>query len=337
MFKKTVALFFCFILGGIAYSQQITLSKAIQDSVQKIESELKTGQKVAVFDFVSESHDLSEHIIKEINDIIVNGKKLVLLERDRFDEILKKERDFQLSEVQDYREKVSIARIMGAQYVITGSLKLVGSSYIFDLYAIDIERGARVSSSRFKIRRNDNDIASFLGSPQSPNINRNRNNIDDWRNKQAYIGGYAGYGDWYNGYDFTDIGVYRGGVIGFKAEVSAAQFFSIDFDVGLEIGNTGLGFVTPCADILAHIPFRFEFGLDIGILGGIYGGDPYYFGVCGGASLGYKVGNGILFLDGIYMKDVIAQSNFYRDDYEETTGGFILRLGYKAGVGKRNK
>jgi len=335
MLKKTVTLFFCFIFGGIAYSQQLTLSKAIQDSVQKIESEIKTGQRVAVFNFISESNGLSDHIINEIMNNIVNDKKLLMVERYRIDAIMA-ERGIQFSGEVDDKEIVSIGNFAGAQYVISGSLNFVGSSYRFNLFAIDIARGVRVVNSLLPVKQNDSDIVYFLDTTtplkNRSNSQNNRSNIDDWRNKQAYIGGWGGYGEWYGGYDFPDIGIYRGGVIGFKTELSMAQYFSIDFDLGVEIGNTGLGFVTPCADIFAHVPFRFDFGLDIGVLGGIFAGDPYYFGVGGGASLGYKVGNGILFFEAVYLRSFLRASD---PDFDDT--GYILRLGYKVGVGKKNK
>jgi len=329
MFKKTAALFFCFIFGGIAYSQQLTLSKAIQDSVQKIESEIKTGQKVAVFNFISESYGLSDHIINEIMNIIINDKKLLVVERYRIDAILA-ERGIQLSGEVNDNEIVSIGNFSGAQYVITGSLNFVGSSYRFNLYAIDIGRGLRIGSSLLQVKQNDADISYFLDTTPSnkrSNTQTKNNIIEDWTNRQAYLGGWGGYGRWYLN-PYND-GAY-GGVFGLKAELCIAQFFSLDFDIGLEAGYTGWGAITPCADILAHIPLRFDFGLDIGLLGGIFAGDPYYFGVGSGASLGYKVGNGILFFDAVYLLGLIYED--YDDIYDT---GFIVRMGYKIGVGKR--
>ena len=322
MLKKTVALFFCFTLGSIAYSQQLTLSQAIQNSIQKIESEIEIGQKVAVLNFIGESPNLSNHIINEIIDNIINDKKLLVVERSRIDAILA-ERGIQLSgEVSD-AQIASIGNFDGAQYVITGSLNFVGSSYRFNLYVIDMNRGVRIASSLIQVRRNDADIAYFLDGAPSPN---RRGNIVDWRSRRGYIGGCGGYGNWYDG-GFSAF------VIGFKAELSVAQYFSIDFDIGFEIAESGFwGFVTPCGNILAHIPFRFESGLDIGILGGIYGGDPEYVGICGGASLGYNIGNGILFLDAFYMHSFLS---YDYDDMNTSLSGYIVRVGYKVGIGKR--
>jgi hypothetical protein len=175
-----------------------------------------------------------------------------------------------------------------------------------------------------QISNNDAEIAYFYdGAPSKDRSNYN----EDWTNRRAFIGGWGGHGDWYLSPNGND---YYGGVIGFKAELCIAQYFSLDFDVGLEFGVTGWGLVTPCADVLAHIPFRFDFGLDIGILGGIFLGDPFYAGICGGASLGCKIGKGVLFLDAVYLMGMLY------DDYDEVYNtGFIVRIGYKIGVGSR--
>jgi uncharacterized protein YbjQ (UPF0145 family) len=158
----------------------------------------------------------------------------------------------------------------------------------------------------------------------------------DWRNRRFYLGGWGGYGEWYEGYRY-------GGIAGVKAEWLMAKYFSLDFDLGAEIGDTGLGVVTPLGNILAHIPFRFNSGWDIGILGGIFAGDPSYIGVGCGVSLGYKLGNGVLFYDALFLKSFIEDDVEF-DRYYSYSGytadvrsaiGFNVRLGYKIGLGKR--
>jgi hypothetical protein len=42
---------------------------------------------VAVFNFISESHGLSDHFINEIMNIIINDKKLLVVERYRVDAV----------------------------------------------------------------------------------------------------------------------------------------------------------------------------------------------------------------------------------------------------------
>jgi hypothetical protein len=151
----------------------------------------------------------------------------------------------------------------------------------------------------------------------------------DWRSRRLYLGGWGGYGNWYEGYR-------QGGIVGVKAEWLLAKYFSVDFDVGVEIGNTGLGVATPFGNIFAHIPFRFNSGWEIGILGGIFAGDPSYIGIGTGVSLGRKLGNGILFYDVFFLKSFI-EDYIEIDKYSDTRSaiGVDLRLGYKIGLGKR--
>jgi TolB-like protein len=307
-------------LGGVVYSQQSTLPGAIQEAVKKVDSEIEKGQKVAIMNFISESPNLSDHIISEITNIIINEKRLLVVERSRIDAILA-ERGIQLSgEVSD-AQLALIGNFDGVQYVITGSLNFVGSLYRFNLYVIDMNRGVRMASSIIPIMQNDAEIAYFLDKTQSQDI-RSRNNNDDWKSKRAYIGGWVSGGPLYGGNVIS-------GIFGAKVEVSFARYFSLDFDLGLHIPiNKKIDLdpaIAPYVNILAHIPFRTESGLDIGILGGAYAGYPSYFGGCVGASLGYNMGPGIIFLDATYLQSFVNTDN----------NGFIAKLGYKAGLGKR--
>ena len=111
-----------------------------------------------------------------------------------------------------------------------------------------------------------------------------------------------------------------GGVFGLKVELPLARFFSIDLDIGAEVGETAFGVVTPYVNLLLHVPFRFDSGFNIGAVAGIGAGDPDYLCFIFGPSIGFRIGRGELFLDVITLTGLL-----------ENPGGFgvIGRMGYK--------
>jgi hypothetical protein len=161
----------------------------------------------------------------------------------------------------------------------------------------------------------------------------------DWTNKRWYIGFSVGGGHFatYEGEFSVGGGPYKwqeqkvaGGVVLFKAELDIAKYFAFDFDIGLAIGELSMAPVEPYLKILAHIPIRFNFGLDIGALGGIYGGEPDYFGVAEGASVGYKIGKGEIFAELVFLQPLLEHSIGTR-----TQNGIVGTIGYKVGLGSR--
>jgi len=347
---------FCIMLIGLngkVFAQtRYTLDEAVQKSAQDIQEKLARGVGVAVYKFDSPTEKFSRYVLDGMERNFVNGRKLDVLDRKET-EVIGKELEYQMSgHVGDDKQRRA-GNQEGAYVVITGSLEDMGSYFIISFKAIEIESRKLQASPSFRVIKDKTTDVLLSGASVSRNTARKVSTPnDDWRNKKLYIGGWGGFGQWYYGifnyvevYDsyygryvdhsYYELETYPGAVIGLKVELSVAQYFSIDFDFGFEMGKEGLGLegsgFAPCGDILLHIPFRFEFGLDIGLLGGIYGGDPAYIGFMGGASLGYKAGNGIIFIDAVYLKTFLGT-----DDLEGDCTGFIIRMGYKFGVGKRN-
>jgi TolB-like protein len=310
-----------FLNAGLVYSQQaLDFSGAIQSAAIKIEQEIGSGKKVAVLNFISTSQELSTYVIDELMDIFTNNKVVEVAERYRLDAILK-ERNYQTSgEVSDADIK-SIGNQIGAKYIVTGQLNYDGTAYRFRIYAIDIEEGTRVASTSANIKKNDQQLAYFLGGSQDgagPKDHRASANTD-WTTRRCYIGGWVGGGTW----DFAGGSTGAGGIVSFKAELDLAKYFAIDFDVGVNFNEGSIMPIAPHASIMAHVPFRFDFGLDIGLLVGIYGGVPEYFGGGGGVSLGYRIGQGEIFIEPVFMGSYTGQFSWNG------------RLGYKVGLGNR--
>jgi TolB-like protein len=161
----------------------------------------------------------------------------------------------------------------------------------------------------------------------------------DWTNKRWYIGFSVGGGNFgtyvtkktQRGGDYSweeESFEMVGGVVLFKAELDIAKYFALDFDIGLAIGELSLGTIEPCGKLLAHIPIRLDSGVDIGVLGGIYGGEPEWFGLAEGFSVGYRIGKGEIFAELVFLQNIIESDN-------DPQKGIIGGLGYKVGFGNR--
>jgi hypothetical protein len=152
----------------------------------------------------------------------------------------------------------------------------------------------------------------------------------DWTNKRWFLGFSAGaqFGR-YEYYNSNVSGMSSflggGGTLVFKSELDIAKYFAMDFDVGLAIISPDFGPVGPCVKILAHIPIRFDFGLDLGVLGGIYGGMPHFFGLAEGLSVGCRIGKGELFAELVFLQTLI----------NSPMTGIGGAIGYKVGLGHR--
>jgi hypothetical protein len=157
----------------------------------------------------------------------------------------------------------------------------------------------------------------------------------EWIEKRWYLGGGVGGGTFgsYTRYnEETELYDYytRGGFAALlKAELDIAKHFAVDFDIGLGIGAGGeLGDgASFYGGILAHVPFRFDSGFDIGILCGIHTGGEEFLNAAIGVSAGVRVGTaGEIFAEALVMQSFDV---FNRP-------GFTGIIGYKIGLGSRD-
>ena len=195
---KKLAFFLLFIVCGIAYAQQ-NLDSAIQNAAIRIQNELPQGTRVAVLNFSSSSEQFSGYVIEEIMDVLTNGRRLNVVERQRLDD-LRREMNFQMSGDVSDETMMSIGKMLGAQSIVTGSITDTGTSYRFRVYAINVENANREASTSLNLNINDQQINFLLTGrrpTQQPNTQAFRigdtgpaggiifydkgNNSDGWR------------------------------------------------------------------------------------------------------------------------------------------------------------
>lgn len=98
---------------------------------------MQTGTTIAIVGIASDTEDMSEYMLDELTLRFVQQRRLTVANRANLDAI-KKEMNFQLSgEVSDASIQ-EIGAMAGAEIVIHGSLKPIGSTYILVLQALNV-------------------------------------------------------------------------------------------------------------------------------------------------------------------------------------------------------
>jgi TolB-like protein len=160
MKKICIVLLLC--LAGIgAFAQNIFLDEAIQSMAAEMGQRLPQGSKVAVVSFTTPADRLSSYVINELNNAIVNVGKLTVVDRQQLDLIMQEVR-FQESGLVSDESAQEIGRILGAQYIVSGSMELIAGSWRFRTWALTVENAAIVYSGSRNVV-NNRIIASLAG------------------------------------------------------------------------------------------------------------------------------------------------------------------------------
>lgn len=139
MKKIIFTLMFSLISVAASFSQSkgVTIDNALKQAAEKFSSSLKNKTTVAILGISSSYNELSEYMLGELTTDIVQLRKLQVVTRANLD-VIKKEMNFQLSgEVSDETMQQLGAKT-GAQTVISGTFKPLGTLYVLDIQAFDV-------------------------------------------------------------------------------------------------------------------------------------------------------------------------------------------------------
>lgn len=139
MKKIIFTLMFSLIGIAVSFSQAkgVTIDNALTQAAEKFSSSLKNKTTVAILGISSSYNELSEYMLGELTTDIVQLRKLQVVTRANLD-VIKKEMNFQLSgEVSDETMQQLGAKT-GAQTVISGTFKPLGTLYVLDIQAFDV-------------------------------------------------------------------------------------------------------------------------------------------------------------------------------------------------------
>jgi len=144
-------------------SKDLPLDEAIQNSARQIQDGLNKGSTIIVYQFQSHNSRLSDYVLKELFDKLVNSHKFIVLDRSA-QEVVNAELDFQFKKSAGMISDESLASLtkrIGAEAIITGSLDDTGNDYRFRIRVIGTETIAAVISYTVSINKNDKRIAGF--------------------------------------------------------------------------------------------------------------------------------------------------------------------------------
>ncbi|MDR1898983.1 MAG: hypothetical protein LBQ55_03145 [Treponema sp.] len=143
----------------------LSLDKAIQAAAGNIEAALKSGSKAAVLNVNSESESLADYIIEELTGALVNGRKLIITDRKNL-ELIREEMNFQLSGDVSDESMQAIGKMLGAEYIVSGSFTDLGGTFRFRVRTINVTTAVIETQSSAAVS-SDNQI-SFLIEKDKP-------------------------------------------------------------------------------------------------------------------------------------------------------------------------
>jgi len=136
----------CATGGSSTDGRIVSLDQAIRSASEHIQNTLKPGARVALLNFSSPTEGFSAYVLDELSELLVNGGKVMVVDRAELDLIRREER-FQLSgEVSD-ATATRIGQKVGAQVIISGSLTGIGRTYRLRIRVLEVET-AVVAASR---------------------------------------------------------------------------------------------------------------------------------------------------------------------------------------------
>ena len=174
VFLSVLALVTSCVTGGASASRPVSLDRAIQMAARSIESNVATGQrqKIALLNFNSPSEQFSEYVLEELTGQLVNGKKLIVVDRREL-ELIRQEENFQMSgEVSDESAQ-AIGKKLGAQLIVSGSLNAIGKAYRIRIRALNVETAAIEASPSADISAAEEKVIFLLDGKGSIQVNTN--------------------------------------------------------------------------------------------------------------------------------------------------------------------
>ena len=148
--------------------QTVLLDEAIRDAADHLEGSLEQGTIVALLNFTSPSETFSAYVLDELTDYLVNGRRLIIVDRAELD-LIRQEENFHMSgEVSD-ATAISIGQKLGTQIIVSGSLVGIGQTYRIRIRALKVETAVISVSRSSDINPREERVRALLGW-QTPDV-----------------------------------------------------------------------------------------------------------------------------------------------------------------------
>jgi outer membrane protein OmpA-like peptidoglycan-associated protein/TolB-like protein len=159
--KKILIILAIFLLAAAGlYAKDLTLSEVISQSARDVEEALKEQTTVAVVNFISPSEEFSNYVIEELTGALVNGKRIVIVDRRNLD-LIREEMNLQLSGDVSDESMLSIGKQLGAHYIVSGTLTNMGKYYRFRIKVISVETTVIQTQNSLNLK-NDSQVNSLI-------------------------------------------------------------------------------------------------------------------------------------------------------------------------------
>lgn len=273
MKKIIFTLMFSLISVAVSFSQSkgVTIDNALTQAAEKFSSSLKNRTTVAILGISSSYNELSEYMLGELTTDIVQLRKLQVVTRANLD-VIKKEMNFQLSgEVSDETMQQLGAKT-GAQTVISGTFKPLGTLYVLDIQAFDVTTATIQDTYRSNVVSDETlelltkkKIVGTSGKIQANDYTAGERLGIGFQNILLGLGSYRN-GHWGDGIFLTGSKLMVC-YLGFTAEDEADR----DFALGLGIVSLAYGFVRP---FFYHKNNSVNLSMNIGVIPTAHGVEP---------------------------------------------------------------
>lgn len=169
MKKKLIVMLLATFTGFLFAQKAITIESALDSAVTEIKKSVPTGVEIAVSRFSSDSKEMSEWLVQEVETRLIRAGKFTLLERNAKNlQIIDSEIDYQYSGDVDDSSMVELGYRLGAKYLVYGSFEQFGGLMQFTLKTTNVESGEIPVIASYSIS-NSSKITDLLGDEKTMN------------------------------------------------------------------------------------------------------------------------------------------------------------------------
>ncbi|MDR2943153.1 MAG: penicillin-binding protein activator LpoB [Treponema sp.] len=187
MKKIVMVLFVSFLTGVAVFAQQLPLKDVIKQTARELEGAIPQKTVIAIINFSSPTRDFSEHVIEELTNELLETGRLTLVDRRNLNRI-REELNLSLSGDVSDESALSIGKMLGARFIISGTLTKMETYHRFRTKIVNVETGVIQRQITFDLQT-DAQAASLL------NIKRPTSNVrDNWISGEL-TGGYEMLGE----------------------------------------------------------------------------------------------------------------------------------------------
>jgi TolB-like protein len=183
--KKFLIFILTLTAGGLVFAETVTLDTAIREIadyiMRQIERQIEGNSAFVISNIDSEHRRLSKRVIDGLTEELTRDGRFKVAERDeKTRAMLVGEMQFQEDGYVSEDTQKRFGREMGAGYIISGEIALVGDVYHLTVKVNHLESGLIIQPPPKDIKKSDKSLTKFLTVDES------------WKEKKIYFGGRVG-------------------------------------------------------------------------------------------------------------------------------------------------